>query len=171
MCRLLPGVWFAVTPELRATCQRSRWCLPEADGRPGTGSELSRWPRTQPGSCHLLGRQQRGRWPMPVTLVCSGSVPWPGCGHSLLKTEQRGDSCHAEAQATHDCQKSYPRSCSEHGPKFLAAAGSVRVRLRGWVAGSSQKPIWEPACRGLPRCRVLQLGPQPWAANPVATHQ
>lgn len=39
------------------------------------------------------------------------------------------------------------------------------------MAGSSQKPAREPACEGLPRCRVLQLGPQPRAANPVATCQ
>ena len=97
--------------------------------------------------------------------------PRLGCGHSLLKTERRGNSCHAEAQVTHDCQESYPRSCSEHSPEFLAAAGSVRVRLRSWTVGSSQKPSRDPACGGLPRCHVLQLDPQPQAANPEATRQ
>ena len=56
---------------------------------PGTGSELSRWPRTQPGSYHHFGQQQRGRWPVPVTLVCSGPVPWLGCGHPPQDREER----------------------------------------------------------------------------------
>ena len=66
----------------------------------------------------------------PCLSLLSAQALSPGWAvATLLKTERRGNSCHAEAQATHDCQESHPRSCSEHGPEFLAAAGSVRVRL------------------------------------------
>lgn len=152
-----PGVWFAVTPEHHATLPAEQWCLPEADGRTGTGSGSAGGPGLSLAPA-VTGRHQRGRWPVPVTLVCSGSVP----GWAVATTSSR-----QSGEGTVDMLKLRPpmtarshRSCFEHGPEFLAAAGSVRVRLQaGWQA--PPETAREPACEGLPRCRVLQLGPQP----------